>query len=588
MGFRNPFRMTVDKRTGYVYLGEYGPDAGGANPNRGPGGIVEFNQIREAGNFGWPYCTGSNTPAETYNEWDFATNTTGPKFDCTAPVNNSPHNTGLTNLPPAQPAWIKYDGGNVTYNGVTTNEFGGGGEGPMAGPVYNFDPDLESDVKFPEYFDNHFFAGEWTRGWIRDIAMDAEGDVVGIDPFFDSMTLYAAMDMEFGPDGSLYVLDYGNGGYFTGNENSAVYKINAINEGARSPSASATATPDTGAAPLVGDVLQRGLERPRRGGLDRQLRLGLPERRHRRLDRAQPDVRLHGQRRVRRPPDRHRLHRPHRRGHRGGHGRQHPAGRRDRAAAQRRVLRVRRLRPGEGQRDRPRGRSDRLLQGEDRLHPRPRLARPPAQLRAPAATSSCRPCRTRATTPRRTSSASSTPATPTSGAGGVRTLTGEDEVVLQPKRKQAEHFTTQQGVATEATTDPLGGSRNLSNIDAGDHVSYAPISLSGVPRLRFRVASAGAGGTIEARLDSPTGPLAGSVAVPVTGGWQQWQFVDMDIAESAQQGSHELFLVFTNANPVGHRACSTSTSSTLPARGSRSTRSRRWARRARPPRARLR
>ena len=80
-------------------------------------------------------------------------------------------------------------------------------------------------------------------------------------------------------------------------------------------------------------------------------------------------------------------------------------------------------------------------------------------------------------------------------------------------------------------------------------MSYAPISLSGVPKLRFRVASGGAGGTIEARLDSPTGPLAGSVAVPVTGGWQQWQFVDMDIAESAQQGSHELFLVFTNANP---------------------------------------
>ena len=134
--------MTVDKHTGYVYVGEYGPDAGSANPNRGPGGIVEFNQIREAGNFGWPYCTGSNTPAETYNEWDFATNATGPKFDCAAPVNNSPRNTGLTNLPPAEAAWIKYDGGNVTYNGVTTDEFGSGGEGPMAGPVYNFDPDL--------------------------------------------------------------------------------------------------------------------------------------------------------------------------------------------------------------------------------------------------------------------------------------------------------------------------------------------------------------------------------------------------------------------------------------------------------------
>ncbi len=64
------------------------------------------------------------------------------------------------------------------------------------------------------------------------------------------------------------------------------------------------------------------------------------------------------------------------------------------------------------------------------------------------------------------------------GAGGIPALIGEDEVVLQPKRKQAEHFDTQQGVQTEATTDPLGGSRNLSNIDAGDHVSFAPISLT--------------------------------------------------------------------------------------------------------------
>ena len=135
------------------------------------------------------------------------------------------------------------------------------------------------------------------------------------------------------------------------------------------------------------------------------------------------------------------------------------------------------------------------------------------------------------------------------GANGVRTLTGEDEVVLQPKRKQAEHFTPSRA-SPPRRRRPARRLRNLSNIDAGDHVSYAPISLSGVPRLRFRVASAGAGGTIEARLDSPTGPLAGSVAVPVTGGWQQWQFVDMDIAESAQQGSHELFLVFTNANPA--------------------------------------
>ena len=36
MGFRNPFRFAVDDATGWVYLGDYGPDAGGASPTRGP------------------------------------------------------------------------------------------------------------------------------------------------------------------------------------------------------------------------------------------------------------------------------------------------------------------------------------------------------------------------------------------------------------------------------------------------------------------------------------------------------------------------------------------------------------------------
>jgi glucose/arabinose dehydrogenase len=45
MGFRNPFRMSVDRATGIVRLGDYGPDAGGTDANRGPGGQVESDRI---------------------------------------------------------------------------------------------------------------------------------------------------------------------------------------------------------------------------------------------------------------------------------------------------------------------------------------------------------------------------------------------------------------------------------------------------------------------------------------------------------------------------------------------------------------
>ena len=49
MGFRNPFRLAVDKSNGVVYVGDYGPDSGTTDPNRGPDGQVEFNRITKAG-----------------------------------------------------------------------------------------------------------------------------------------------------------------------------------------------------------------------------------------------------------------------------------------------------------------------------------------------------------------------------------------------------------------------------------------------------------------------------------------------------------------------------------------------------------
>ncbi len=100
MGCRNPYRMAVNPQTSTVYWGEIGPDAG-VDSLRGPKGYDEFNQIKKAGNFGWPYFVGNNI---AYPEWDFATKTAGPLYDPKAPVNNSPNNTGLQKLPPAMPA----------------------------------------------------------------------------------------------------------------------------------------------------------------------------------------------------------------------------------------------------------------------------------------------------------------------------------------------------------------------------------------------------------------------------------------------------------------------------------------------------
>jgi glucose/arabinose dehydrogenase len=236
MGFRNPFRISVDKKTGTVYVGDYGPDAGRADPKRGPGGAVEFARVTKPGNFGWPYCIADNKP---YVDYDFATGASGAAFDCAAPKNTSPHNTGLTDLPPAQPAWIPYDGASVP-------EFGSGSESPMAGQVYRYDASLDSPVKFPESYDGDFFAGEFGRKWIKRIEQGGDGTVEKINDFPWSGT--QVMDSAFGPDGALYVLDYGLG-YFNGDDHSALYRIENATDG-YSPIAEAAADRTSGKAPM--------------------------------------------------------------------------------------------------------------------------------------------------------------------------------------------------------------------------------------------------------------------------------------------------------------------------------------------------
>ena len=173
MGFRNPFRLTIDPHTGWVLLGNYGPDAGATNPNRGPQGSVEYEVVKGPGFYGWPYCVRDNVP---YNDYDFANSTSGPKFDCANPVNNSPNNTGITNLPPAIPAtmWMGYTEPDARFPSLGT------GGAPTGGPRYDFDPALDNPAKFPEFYDQHWFIGEWNNGWIRTATLDDQGNGTGV------------------------------------------------------------------------------------------------------------------------------------------------------------------------------------------------------------------------------------------------------------------------------------------------------------------------------------------------------------------------------------------------------------------------
>ena len=203
MGNRNPFRISTDKKNGYLYWGEVGPDAGGGRENRGPAGNDEINQARQAGNFGWPYFIADNKP---YWHWDFAGKTNDFKFNPSEPVNQSPNNTGIKTLPPAQPAFIYYTHGPSAKFPVVN---AGGGRTAMAGPVYYFDKNLKSPHKLPAEFDHTLFIYEWSRNWIIAVHLDGEDRIEKMERFCDKMTFRRPMDLELGPDGCLYLIEFG-------------------------------------------------------------------------------------------------------------------------------------------------------------------------------------------------------------------------------------------------------------------------------------------------------------------------------------------------------------------------------------------
>lgn len=244
MGSRNPFRFSIDSETDWLYWGDIGPDAGGDSPARGPRGHDEWNRTREAGNFGWPYCIGDNRP---YRDYDFRTRRSGNAFDCAAPANDSPNNTGLRNLPPARPAWIWYPyGASSDFPQVD----GPGGRAAMAGPVYHFDPALRSSGKLPEYFDKSLFIYEWSRDWIRQITFDDNGEMLAIQPFLPSFRFNALIDMEVGPDGALYLLEWGSDKFGRNNTDARLLRI-AFTPLNKAPVAVASASPDAGPLPLT-------------------------------------------------------------------------------------------------------------------------------------------------------------------------------------------------------------------------------------------------------------------------------------------------------------------------------------------------
>ncbi len=349
-------------------------------------GYVEWQLTTEPINGGWPYCHGPNA---NYNEWDFATGTPGEWFDCEAGAkNNSTWNTGLDVVPPATAPQVYYGDrpGDQPELLDPLVELGGGGQAPMGGPIFRSADYPDAPGKFPAYWDGKPFMAEFSQDYVVAFTLDelsSAGEVTAVEDFLPNAHLETVnqpiwdnvMDMEFGPDGSMYVLEYGT----------------ASSARTRTPGCTASPTgrrtrrrarrsppPRVGQRRAArGDVRRlgdHGRGDPERGP---DLRLGLRRRRRVRRAGRDGDAHVHRARAVRGAAARHRPGGQLRPRDPAGHRRQHRPG--DHAEPARRGrLRLGRRRPvhrlGAGRRGRRRAG---VHQHPVHVRPRPQRARPP-------------------------------------------------------------------------------------------------------------------------------------------------------------------------------------------------------------------
>ncbi len=248
MGHRNVWRVSVDSKTGWIYWGEVGPDQD-SDSETGPRGYDEQNQAKGPGFFGWPYFIADNLAIPKY---DFVHDRVGEKQDPAHPKNTSPNNTGLVDLPPAMPALIYYP-----Y--AASEKFplvGSSSRCAIGGPVYHRDDFKEPERPFPSYYEGKWLIADYSRFWIMAVTLDEQGNYKSMEQFAPHYRPVQPLDMKFGPDGDLYVLEYGSNTVRSASE-SRLVRVE-YNAGNRKPVVVARATKKGGAVPFATRLLTTG------------------------------------------------------------------------------------------------------------------------------------------------------------------------------------------------------------------------------------------------------------------------------------------------------------------------------------------
>jgi PKD repeat protein/glucose/arabinose dehydrogenase len=305
MGFRNPFRLQVDEND-VAYVSDYSPDAQTPQRSRGPAGVGRFEIVRHPANYGYPQCYSTKLGYYKWNFTEFAPGTTTfgipadnppQPIDCGNPDafenpsrwvrdGGPAFEPGLRLTPPLSDPdiWYSYRDNNASAPlgtpcfgyyattpgsvapGSTTEcprlfpELYTGGVGPHGIAKYHYDPNNPSTTKFPPYYDNSVILGEFTQDTLRELKVDAQNRVFKINSFLDcgqanipnpvfKFECDNPMDMQWGDDGSFYLLTYGDG-FFNINLDAGMYRWDYV-KGTRAPKAVLNADRTDGPTPLT-------------------------------------------------------------------------------------------------------------------------------------------------------------------------------------------------------------------------------------------------------------------------------------------------------------------------------------------------
>jgi len=521
MGARNPYRILVDKEnTDWLFWGEVGPDAN-SESSLGPEGLDEMNLVKTPGNYGWPYFSGVDN-----DSYQVPYRSPSPFYNVpSSPQNTSTWNTGLANLPSAQPAWMEFF--HKSY---------------FAGPRYYHDGTLTDQQRLPIEFDDAFFYYDFNTSKIWVVKMDANGNILSdeqLAPLVFPNSKNGFIDMEIGPDGHMYILAYGTGCCPQNTGTGKLIRVDYTGVISNTPPVvSVNSDVTSGSLPLTVNFSSNGTSDPEG---DAPLAYAWDFQSDGTIDSTEENpsftFNTAGTFDVQLKVD----------DGNGGVGVQNIT-----IHAGNNLATFTFNSPVDGgfmnwddsidfdlsvtdvEDGNVNCSSVDIIPSLGHLNHFHDLA----TIDGCAQVLNLDPGSHDTNGEMNIFYVLNTNYTDQGG------LTAFDQLIIHPKRMEAEFYFGETGVDKIANTDAAGGGSEAIRADHNSYIGFAGRNLLNINSVKYRVAAPSTGGIVEFRIDSPTGPLLATTNVPVTGSANNW--IDVESTFSNPGGKHDLYFVFKN------------------------------------------